>query len=178
MKSLEQYIEESLLDDIDTLSKNADKAIKQEIKQFLKDNFNGASKCKISKNLNDDGKYVVDCAGDIKVKNRSITSLTNDLFVWGKFDKGFDCSYCDKLTSLKDAPKEVGGNFYCCYCDSLTSLEGAPKEVGWYFMCHDCSSLTSLEGAPEKVGGDFNCKGCRSLKSYDINSNIKGKFIK
>jgi hypothetical protein len=112
MKNLQEYIEESLLDDIDTLSKNVDKEIKQKIKQFLKDNFKGASKCRMSRKPNDDGKYVVDCKGDVMVKNKSITSLVNDYFVWGK------------------------------------------------------------------VGGDFDCSFCPSLKSYDIDSNIKGKFIK
>ena len=69
----------------------------------------------------------------------------------------FNCSNCNSLTSLKGAPKEVGGDFYCYYCTSLTSLEGAPQKVGENFVCSNCKSLTSLEGAPQKVGGDFNC---------------------
>jgi organic radical activating enzyme len=28
------------------------------------------------------------------------------------------------------------------------------------------------------VGCDFHCVGCDSLKSHNIDSNIKGKFIK
>jgi hypothetical protein len=156
MKSIIEYIKESLLDDGNLIVKNIDKDIKQEIKQFLKDNFEGASKCKISKNPNDDGKYVVDCSSYIVVKNRSITSLTTDRFVWGK----------------------VEGVFSFCNCRSLKNLEGAPKEVGGNFECYGCESLTSLKGAPKKVGGNFDCAGCESLKSYDVDSKIKGKFIK
>ena len=200
MITLYKYLCESLVDDFDDLSKNADEGIKQKIKQFLEDNFKGASKCKISKNPNSDRKYVVDCAGDIEVKNRSITSLVNDYFIWGKVTGGFYCSYCKSLTSFKGAPKYVGGDFICQHCISLTSLKGTPKEVGEDFYCSSCSSLKSLKGAPEKVGGDFDCSDCKSLtslegtpkevggdfdcsrcaslKSYDIDSNIKGEFIK
>ena len=157
MKNLQEYIEESLLDNTDTLSKNTDKAIKQEIKQFIKDNFKGASK--ISKNPNDDGKYVVDCNGKVAVKNKSITSLTNDLFVWGKVGKGFDCSFCTSLTSLEGAPKEVGGGFNCSGCDSLTSLKDAPKEVGGDFNCCSCKTQFFIDDVKKvsKVKGEINC---------------------
>ena len=41
----------------------------------------------------------------------------------------FDCGGCHSLTSLKGAPKKVGGDFSCFNCKSLTSLKGAPKKV-------------------------------------------------
>ena len=77
----------------------------------------------------------------------------------------FDCSHCWNLTSLKGAPKEVGGDFNCFGCKNITSLKGAPKIVGGKFDCIWCENLTSLEGAPEKVGGNFDCGWCKNLTS-------------
>ena len=166
MKSLSEYIKESIFD-IDGKPQNQlEKTIKEEIKQFLKDNYKGASKCKISRKPNEDGKYVVDCKGALTMINTEASSLTNGTFVFGKVDDTFFCAYHDSLTSLEGAPQKVGG-FSCAYCHSLTSLEGAPKEVGRRFSCSHCKSLTSLEGAPQKVGGDFNCSYCKSLTSLE-----------
>jgi hypothetical protein len=132
MKSLR----ESLLDD--KLVEKTNKLIEDEIKAFLKENFIGADSCKISKNPNSDGKYEVSSTKDIEVKNKKITSLTNDTFIWGTVDGDFICEGCYFLNTLKGAPKEVGKTFYCSYCESLEALEGAPKEVGEYFNCHHC----------------------------------------
>ena len=128
-------LRESLLDD-DLVTKT-DEMIKDEIKVFLKENFKGASLCKISRTPNSDGKYEVSSTKDIEVKNYNITSLTNGMFIW---------TY-------------VGGYFNCPMCNYLKSLEGAPKKVDYNFNCSHCIVLESLEGAPEKVGGDFNCSG-------------------
>ena len=49
MKNLTNYIIESIFD-IDNNIDNIDESIKDQIKQFLNDNFNGDSSCKISKN--------------------------------------------------------------------------------------------------------------------------------
>ena len=181
MKNLKEYITEGIFDE------NIDKSIKDQIKQFLKDNFKGASSCKISSKPNTDGKYEVSCNGGITVIDKKITSLTNGMFIWtsvkGNFDctwcesltsleggpkevgKCFDCSFCDSLTSLVGSPEKVGGDFKCCYCDSLTSLVGSPKEVGGLFSCNNCDSLKSLEGAPKEVGRGFDCRVCYSLTS-------------
>ena len=93
--------------DIEDKTANFDKTIKEDIKRFLRENYKGASKCKISKLPNEDGKYIVDCKGSIVVKNKSITNLTNDLFVWGEVDGDFYCNECDLLASLKGAPEKV-----------------------------------------------------------------------
>ena len=77
----------------------------------------------------------------------------------------FSCSWCENLTSLEGAPKEVGGGFYCGECSKLEALVGAPKEVGGGFCCCRCENLTSLEGAPERVGGYFDCSVCEWLES-------------
>ncbi len=139
MKSLR----ESLLDD--DLVEKTDKLIKDEINSFLKENFKGASSCKISRTPNKDGKYEVSSTKDIEVKNKKITSLTNGTFVWTIVNGFFIVRFCNSLKSLEGAPKEIGRNFYCSGCDSLTSLEGAPKEIGGNFECTDCKTKFTEE---------------------------------
>ena len=113
MKNLKEYIIEGIFDtDEDTI----DKSIKDQIKQFLNDNFDGASSCKISEKPNNDGKYEVFSTGDIAVKNKSITSLNNRLFIWTYIKRDFHCFNCHSLTSLEGAPKKVGIDFRCKAC--------------------------------------------------------------
>ena len=100
---------ESLLDDFDTLNSNIDP--KKEIKLFIEDNYSG--EYEISAKPNKDGLYEVSVKKRISVKNLKITSLTNDLFVWGKVGGRFDCYKCNSLTSLKGAPEKVDGDFNC-----------------------------------------------------------------
>ena len=175
MKNLKNYIIESILDVEDNID-NIDKNIKDQIKQFLKDNFRGYSSCKISRKPNNDGKFEVLSTGDVEVKNKSITSLTNGLFIWANIKGDFTCSNCNSLTTLEGAPKEIGGSFNCYSCKSLTSLEGAPKEVGRVFNCSYCDSLKSLKGAPKEVGGDFSCVACyKEFSKEDVKkvSNVE-----
>ena len=156
MKSLKLQFE-SLLDDEDIFyGTNSDKKF---IKNWIKDNYKFSGKLTI---LDD---FIVDCTGFAYVKNKSITSLTNGLFRWGRVSGNFDCSECDNLTSLEGAPEEVGKGFDCAYCSNLKSLQGAPQSVGGNFYCSHCINLTSLEGAPETVGGKFSCSMCENLKS-------------
>lgn len=199
MKNLKEYIVEGIFDIEDNID-NVDKIIKDQIKQFLKENFKGASSCKISRKPNTDGKYEVSSSKNIEVKNNKVTSLTNGMFIWTKVGGSFDCYgrkslislegapkevdgdfKCGRcsLTSLEGAPEKVGGYFSCVSCDSLISLEGAPKEVGWNFYCYYCTSLTSLEGAPKEVGGKFVCYQCGAkFTMNDIKkiSNVKGNI--
>ena len=171
MKSLR----ESLLDD-DLIGKT-DKMIKDEIKSFLKENYTGVSLCKISRKPNSDGKYEVSSPKHIEVKNNNITSLTNGMFIWTTVDGHFNCSYCNSLTSLEGAPKEVGEDFSCIGCQSLKTLKGVPEKVGGGFFCYDCTYLTSLEGAPKEVGGNFSCYNCNSLISLkDAPKEVSGDF--
>lgn len=199
MKNLKEYIVEGIFDIEDNID-NMDNAIKERIKQFLKENFKGYSSCKISRKPNTDGKYEVSSSKNIEVKNNKVTSLTNGMFIWTKVGGSFDCYgrkslislegapkevdgdfKCGRcsLTSLEGAPEKVGGYFSCVSCDSLISLEGAPKEVGWNFYCYYCTSLTSLEGAPKEVGGKFVCYQCGAkFTMNDIKkiSNVKGNI--
>ena len=188
MKHLKDIVVESFFDDelVDD-SKHLEKTVKEEIKRFLKENYKGGSRCRISRKPNEDGKYVVDCKGVLYVSNLSMERLTTDTFIFGEISDSFNISRTRNLTSLEGAPKKVGGSFYCNDCTSLTSLEGAPEEVeetfscSWCnsltnlkgapktchsFLCYDCESLTSLEGAPEEVSGDFYCNSCKKLTSF------------
>ena len=81
------------------------------------------------------GVYIVNCDGDIRVKNSKIESLTNGIFLFGRVGQDFYCPGCKKLTSLRGAPKEVGGGFYCRFCTKLKSLDGAPKKIGGEIDC-------------------------------------------
>ena len=169
---------ESILDVEDNID-NMDESIKDQIKQFLNNNFKNASKCKISEKPNKDGKFEVWSNGGIEVKNPQITSLTNGLFIWTNIKEYFFCIYCNLLKTLKGAPKEVGGSFMCHNCTSLTSLEGAPEKVGGDFRCSSCASLQSLEGAPKEVGRTFCCVDCGSkFTQEDVKkvSNVKGRI--
>ena len=167
---------ESLLDD-DLVTKT-DEIIKDEIKVFLKENFKGASLCKISRTPNSDGKYEVSSTKDIEVKNYNITSLTNGMFIWTTVGGYFSCPMCNSLKSLEGAPKKVDYNFNCSHCIVLESLEGAPEKVGGDFNCFGCPGLTSLKGAPKEVVWDFNCSMCESLKSLKgAPKEIGGDFI-
>ena len=70
-------------------------------------------------------------------------------------ERYFICSV-NKLTTLENSPKTVGGSFYCGN-NQLISLKGAPTYVGGEFGCGN-NKLTSLDGAPAYVGGSFNCR--------------------
>ena len=157
MKNLKEYITESKFD-VKNNTDNVDESIKDQIKQFLNDNFRGASSCKISDKPNADGKYEVSSTESILVVNKKITSLTNGTFIW----------------------TNVGRNFNCRGCELLTSLEGAPKKTGGDFICWGCNSLTSLKGAPKEVSGDFYCRSCKGeFTEEDVKkvSNVKGNII-
>ena len=176
MINLKNYIIESIFDIEDNID-NVDESIKDQIKQFLNDNFRNASKYKISEKPNKDGKFEVSSNENVEVKNEYITSLTNGSFIWTNIKGDFICSECNLLTSLEGVPKEVGGYFNCSDCNSLISLEGAPKEVGGGFYCDRCNLLKSLKGAPEKVG-EFSCDYCNSLKTLKgAPKEVSGDFF-
>ena len=152
MKSIKDLIIENTLTD--------EKYI---IKKFIDDNYkvNGRLDIKQTKN-----GYVVNCAGDLGVKNTDLLELTNGLFKFGTIWGGFSCFGCSKLTSLEGAPEEVEKEFNCRHCRALTSLKGAPKKVH-DFDCMYCKSLKTLEGAPEWVQRHFVCSACGERFTVD-----------
>ena len=160
MKNLNEYIQESLLDDEDELVEKSDIFL---VEEFIKNNYSG--QYKIHKRLVK-GKYQVSSTkGDIWVSNPNITRLTNDLFEWTSV-KGFKIFNCASLESLEGAPKKVKEDFKCPNCVSLKTLKGAPEKVGREFNCHGCTSLESLEGAPKDCNY-FACTNCTSLKTLE-----------
>lgn len=176
MKTLNN-IYESLLDDEDTILNNTDQSIRDSIENFLEDNYRGYNKCTITDKTTKDGKYIVDCYGDLTLRYGG-KNLTNDLFVFGRVEGDFDCSYHEYIEKLEGSPREVCGNFSCDNCKSLKTLKGAPEYVGCDFECYYCENLISLEGGPESVGYAFACNGCRKLKSLKgAPKKLQGVFI-
>ena len=105
-------------------SKNID-VVRMVAEEYINTNYEVRGKLTF-KYIN--GTYIVNCGGDVVVKNKEIEKLT-DGFVWSGVKGNFQCSYCAKLKSLEGTPKEVGGVFGCKFCEKLQSLEGAPKKA-------------------------------------------------
>ena len=132
---------------------------KQEFLDWLK---------KLKHEVHSDGSVSVE--GDVLLKELGLDRMP---FNFRSATGHFDCYY-NNLTSLKGAPKEIGGDFYC-YCNYLTSLKGAPKKVGGGFYCH-YNYLTSLKGAPNEVEGDFSCHNNKLTSLEGAPEIIKGDF--
>ena len=153
--------------DIDSMMNDKttdEKLIKDNIEQFLKDNFNIKeidinTRIKIVKKKD---TFVVNGLKRIIILNKDITSLTNGMFEWGKCSGVFEVKDCHKLTDLTGSPKSCE-YFYCENCNSLTSLKGAPQEANT-FRCSGCTNLKTLEGAPRECDY-FYCENCNSLTS-------------
>ena len=159
---------ESILDDIDTNLKHGDEdIIVNSIQEYINTNYNCLDILVISKKPNKSGLYEVSCNGNVYVKNKNITSLTNDMFTWATINDSFICKDLLKLDTLKGAPKKVIGDFHCIGCNGLKDLKGAPKEINGDFLCYSCKNLKSLKGAPKEVGKDFYCRWCDSLTSLE-----------
>ena len=160
MKSIKNYLNESIENEDylneSVLDMEGDKA---EILKWIRDNYTITGRLSITKD------FVVNCTGNVFIKNESITSLTNGMFKWGKINKNFTCGWSKELRTLKGAPEYVGVSFGCVLCKNLETLEGAPKYVGLDFNCSLCDNLTNLEGAPKEVGRHFECSRCKNLKS-------------
>lgn len=158
---------ESLLDDFEDIEKSQN--FEEVILDYINKYYDRIDRSKLYIKMDDkNGIYLLSYDGHIgfKSKNGGARSLTNGLFKWDTIKRGFDCSDCDNLTSLKGAPK-ICENFNCSDCPNLTSLKGAPKEVSGDFNCEHCDNLTSLKGSPEKVKGSFNCAFCDNLTSLE-----------
>ena len=118
MKSVKQYINESLLDNEDELTN--DEGL---VRVFLNKNYNfqgGTLTIRSDKDHN----FIVDYTGKVKVINKDIEELTNGLFVFGRC-KEFLCNQCSNLKSLKGGPRECE-KFSLAACGSITSYVGAP----------------------------------------------------
>lgn len=190
MESLQNYIIEALGGE----DKQVIKETKNKIKEYLKKYYMGASYMKISKNPDDDGKFIVN-ATYIETKTLTdISTLTNELFKFGP------CKYMEivnvrDLVSLEGAPQEVEGDCKICICPNLKSLKGCPQnvkgnfecsntgiisledgptEVGNHYKVNDNNDLKTLNGAPKKVYGHFDCSRCENpFTEKDVKSVCK-----
>ena len=98
MKSLKLHFE-SLLDDDDVFYDP--KNDKKEIENWIRSNYRVTGRLSISKD------YTVNCTGNVYSTNRSMTSLTNGLFKWGKIARNFSCALCGDLKSFEVQPEAV-----------------------------------------------------------------------
>ena len=98
MKSLKEYMTEGLLDRV----KNKEVDHSAVVKEFLETNYKFRRSYSI-KEINN--KLVVDVKGDIWVKNKDITLLTNRLFEFGTVSGDFICDGCKSLKTLEGAPQ-------------------------------------------------------------------------
>ena len=181
MKTLKEYINESLLDDFDDIEKSQDN--RQEVIQFLEDNYHAFKFIdlfdifEISDKPNKKGFYEVkylnknlECA----ITNYDLEHLTNGLFIFtsGKFYirnqhklkdiMGFSEKFngsiglygLSNLKTLKGLPKKItGGDLSIVSCNNLKTLEGCPTEVGGDFMLISNESLENLKGSPRIIKG-------------------------
>ena len=159
---------------------NLSELVYSEVIDFLKRNYKFKLPLKYRNEIEKYIKFqdgIIDVLCDIEVSNKTITSLSNNLFKFNTITGNFDCRSCNNLTSLEGAPEKIDGYFNCSNCKNLISLEGAPKAVKGYFNCNRCNNLTSLEGAPKEVNEYFDCSDCINLESLEgAPKEVKGDF--
>ena len=84
------------------------------------------------------------------------------------------------LTKLPEILKNVDvERYFICSVNKLTTLENSPKTVGGSFYCGN-NQLISLKGAPKTVGGDFVCHsnlGIFTKEQVRDECDVKGKII-
>jgi len=94
----------------------------------------------------------IELHGDLFCGGNQLTSLKNLPEV---IDGNFDCGY-NQLTSLEGMSQFISGHITVSN-NRLTNLKGSPKICKKSFHCND-NMLTTLEGAPEEViGSSFDC---------------------
>lgn len=174
MKTLKQHMYEGLLRGMDdTLADGevvSDELIRAQIDEFMQQNYR-APKYRIMKKPNKDGKYVVNCQGELKLRLH-VSRLTNDIFVFGKV-KQLTIFDNHEICSLEGAPQEVD-TIQCMWCYNLKSLKGCPKKmrVGLFSDC----GIESLEGLPEHVEGMLDFKNTRIKNLIGAPKYVGGTF--
>lgn len=160
---------ESLLSGIDTTLDIGDDIIKEEIQNFLINNYYGISSyCEISDDVNKDGLYEVKIRS--KFRDSEVTllpsakSFTNGTFVITEADCNLEINNNYYLTTLEGCPKIIKKTLGIAVCPNLVSLKGCPEKVG-SFICRQNNKLKSLEGCPKIITGTFLCVECDNIKS-------------
>lgn len=174
MKSLKNYIRNYVIESIWDIDNNIEDNNEEfAIRNFIDTNYEYADELKI---FTKSGVYYVDCHDDVIVRNKKLTSLTGGLFKWGYVGGDFDCSNC-LIETLEGAPEEVDRGIDCSDCEKLTSLKGAPKSVQTF----DCSgtSIKTLAYAPLSTL-EFYCNNCDKLEDiswvYNHGGYVDGQF--
>lgn len=116
-------------------------------------------------------KYI---EGDVNLRKLYLTELPD--FLSGVEIRGyFDCNK-NKLTSLKNCPSSIIGEFVCSFNKQLKTLEGGPTYVDTNYECNGCG-LESLKGAPTRAEVLFDC-GNNQLKTLDFApAFVGGAFV-
>lgn len=99
--------------------------------------------------IREDG--LLDVRGSVQITGNNIYKLP---LKFGNVTDDFCCKG-NSLSTLKGAPKYVGGNFNCSD-NNLKSLRHGPGYVGESYFCHE-NNLTILKGCPLEIIGRFNC---------------------
>lgn len=112
------------------------------------------------------GRYQVKIVGNLDVKDRTLTTLTHDLFYFWIVTGNFECKFVN-LENLHGAPTNVYGKVEIGYIPTLTSLEGFPLNITG--RCK-ISSLPKIKGFSEihksnLMGGIYI--SCMNIKSLD-----------
>ena len=187
-------LKESLLGNIeDSLSISVNDICALQIDEFIKENYSISTKYTISKKPNKDGLFVLNSRSDVSLINKQATSLTNNMFTWGKC-KSFNCRGTN-IKNLKGAPEKTGV-FNCSYCNNLETLEGCPKEASYIvlseskiknliglhefydgnLLLNNCTALESLEGCPKRLKS-LHLNECFNLKSLKYGPNIVDETV-
>lgn len=174
MKTLKQHMYEGLLRGMDDTLADGDivnnELIRAQIDEFMRQNYR-APKYRILKNPNKDGKFVVNCQGELRLRP-SGDRLTNDLFVLGKV-KVMTIFDNHEIRSLEGAPQEVD-TIQCIWCPNLESLKGCPKKFKMGLF-NDCG-IKSLEGMPERVEGMIDLKRTKIKNLIGAPKYVGGMF--
>ena len=98
----------------------------------------------------EDGKVVVFGSIMIPYQYDSLEVKIDEVYGNVVIDN-YDNHIQGNLTTLKNFPTIIHGDFKCKWQPNLISLKGGPKQVDGDFMCV-ASGLTSLDYLPEKIG--------------------------
>lgn len=146
MLNLTDILNESLMDDEDTLMSNTEKSV---FMNWVNDNAKGDFTCRYLK----DG--TVKIRGNMVIKGYSEEKLP-DFFTISQLEGNLSIEKCPKLTSLEglfNVLTRVRGNFAVNNCPKLTSLEGSPEWVEGSVSFIGNSSLKDLSGMPKYIFG-------------------------
>ena len=139
MKTLKEYLNESLLDDFGEQSKDAAK--RHAIESWLEKNH-------VSANRN---------RWPLKYKINKDYTIDTDIFLYvgeGNFPEFIQFNKCNgnflvsngNMTSLRGCPQYVRGNFDCSD-NFLKTLDGGPRTVKGSYFCRS-NTLQTLDGGP------------------------------